>query len=128
MYKHFLFLFYPRLEQKKTFTFKKLTKKYKNIEYDNWSKMYKKLTFEILPFYLLTFFWLGIGLFTFNWISFIIYILILIIITTLIKLLRLVKIDPLPLFWFESLLFIIFSIFVIINSYHLKLNLFNYFF
>lgn len=122
IYKSLLYLSQPKLEQKKIRVLKKLTKKYANLEYDKWNVTYRKLSWEILPYYILLFLWLFIGLYTFNWLIFVMYIVFIILLSILNNVLLKMKITPIFLYWIDSFIFLVLSIFVIINSYHLKID------
>lgn len=67
--------------------------------------------------------WLFIGLFTFNWVAFLVYLILMwVIMAPISKLTRETKIFPvLNVIW--ALVGVFFGLFVILNSYHFKMDL-----
>lgn len=71
--------------------------------------------------------WLFVGLFTFNWLAFLIEIIFNFVIVAPIS--KLIKYNNayIILHWFNSLFGFSFGIFVILNTYHLKIDLYDWF-
>ena len=102
--------------------FMALSKLNKDKKWDEFSEEYKsQLKSKIWLLYVL--FWMLIGLFTFQWQAFLLMIVFNFMIINLIS--KLVKNTFLYtiLHWINSLIGFAFGVFVIINHYHLKLNL-----
>ena len=110
--------------------FKELTNEFKNLEWDDYSEEYKKL-FKNKAFVLIFLFWLFIGLASSQWVLFLVFLLFQFIIIKPIS--DLVKFSFYRYFvtGFNTIVGIIFSLFLILNKYHFKLNLYeiliNYF-
>ena len=110
--------------------FKELTNEFKNLEWDDYSEEYKKL-FKNKAFVLIFLFWLFIGLASSQWVLFLVFLLFQFIIIKPIS--DLVKFSFYRYFvtGFNTVVGIIFSLFLILNKYHFKLNLYeiliNYF-
>ena len=125
---YFLLNLKNELEESKRF--KELTKEFKNLEWNDYSEEYKKL-FKNKAFVLIFLFWLFIGLASSQWVLFLIFLLFQFII--IIPISDLVKFSFYRYFvtGFNTVVGIIFSLFLILNKYHFKLNLYeilkNYF-
>lgn len=125
---YFLLNLKNELEESKRF--KELTKEFKNLEWNDYSEEYKKL-FKKKAFVLIFLFWLFIGLASSQWVLFLIFLLFQFII--IIPISDLVKFSFYRYFvtGFNTVVGIIFSLFLILNKYHFKLNLYeiliNYF-
>ena len=110
--------------------FKELTKEFKNLEWNDYSEEYKKL-FRIKASLQIFVIWLFIGLMSSQWVLFLIFLLFNFII--IIPISYLVKFSFYRYFitGFNTLVGIVFSLFLILNKYHFKLNLYelliNYF-
>lgn len=114
----------------KYYSLKKLVELSKEQEGKKWadySQEYKDNLFEIIFRLLSTFvliFWLLIGLFTFNWVGFLVFIgFQLVIITPLNKLFKSNDSIKIKIHWINSVIGFLFAIFVIINQFHLKIDL-----
>ena len=108
-------------------------KRRKDFKWKGWEKFTEEQKSDVigLLFNFLIFVWLIVGLFTFNWIAFItISIFNILIIAPISKLLQF-SIGYTVIHWINSVIGLAFGIFVIINSYHLKIDLYqlisNYF-
>ena len=125
---YFLLNLKNELEESKRF--KELTKEFKNLEWNDYSEEYKKLS-KNKAFVLIFLFWLFIGLASSQWVLFLIFLLFQFIIIKPIS--DLVKFSFYRYFvtGFNTVVGIIFSLFLILNKYHFKLNLYeiliNYF-
>jgi len=99
-----------------------LSKLNKGKKWDEFSEDYKsELKSKIWLVYIL--FWMLIGLFTFQWQAFLIMIVFnFLIISPLSKIFKYTFIYTV-LHWINSLIGFVFGVFIIINHYHLKLNL-----
>lgn len=105
--------------------FDKHSKLNKGKKWDNYSKEYKdilKSSWSII----ITVFWLFIGIFTVQWFIFLVVLLFnIIIIAPLSKIFR-YSFAYLALHWLNSLLGFAFGLFVIINHYHLHIDVLKY--
>ena len=125
---YFLLNLKNELEEYKRF--KELTNEFKNLEWNDYSEEYKKLCKNKL-FVLIFLFWLFIGLASSQWVLFLIFLLFKFIIISPIT--KIVKFSFYRYFiiGFNTVVGIIFSLFLILNKYHFKLNLYeiliNYF-
>ena len=104
-----------------------LSKKFKDKNWDEYSEEFKNLL-KSKAKDLFIVIWLFIGLFTSQWILFLAYILFSVLI--MFPLMRLTKftMSYTALNWISSLVGFCFGIFIIINHYHLKINLTELFF
>lgn len=122
----FMWLVSPLKRAIKSRRFNHLTKKEKGGDWNNFSEEYKKLLIGQL-YNLPLFLWLFIGLFTFNWFAFLV-----ILVFNIFIVLPLSKIVYKSLYlyttihWLNSLIGFGFGLFVIINSYHLKIDLYQF--
>ena len=106
-------------ESKKYFN---LSKEFKGKTWNEYSKEYKELTKSKI-WLLFLFLWLFIGLFTNQWVAFLSFLLLnFIIVAPLSKITKFSK-SYVYLHWINSVIGFCFGIFVIINHYHLKINL-----
>lgn len=69
--------------------------------------------------------WFITGLLTFNWVAFLILLICGFFIMSPLERLTINTKLFIPIYWFHSLLGFLFALFVIINSYHLKIDLFQ---
>jgi hypothetical protein len=101
------------------------TKKYNSTD----NKMPTKIIISTVGkgcFLLMLVLYIFIGLFTYNWVAFLIYIMITVgIIAPIQKMFN--AINSVFFTWLSSLLGFILGIFVIINQFHLRIDLFEYF-
>jgi hypothetical protein len=120
-----MWVLHPFKQLRKSKNCIKLTKENKGKKFDDFSGEFKEiLFFQVIP-NLIYFFWMFIGLLTFNWVAFILMIIIqFLIIWPLGKLLE-KTIGYVVLHWLNSIIGFSFGIFIILNSYHLKLDLYE---
>ena len=112
----------PIEKSKEARKFLEISKEFKGKKWDEYSDEYKSLLKSYIPF-IWIYIWLFIGLFSFQWIAFLAFLLLnVVVISPLSKLTK-------PYFAYTILHFInslfgfAFGVFVIINHYHLKLDL-----
>jgi len=112
----------PLEKTKDSLAFKELMKLNKGKKWDEFSEDYKsELKSKIWLLYIL--FWMLVGLFTFQWQAFLIMIVFnILIIAPLSKIFKNTFMYTV-LHWINSLIGFAFGVFIIINHYHLKLNL-----
>ena len=105
--------------------FDKLQKENKGKKWDDMSEEYHSALIGKIPMLFLSI-WMISGLFTFNWVAFLIILVFnFLIITPIGKALKFSK-GYTILHWSNSLIGLIWGVFIIINSYHLKIDLLNY--
>ena len=106
--------------------FFKLTAENKGKKWDDYSSEYKsELKFKIGLLYF--FVWFIVGLFTFQWAGFLVVLLFnLLIIAPISKLVKF-SFAYTVLHWLNSIIGLAFAIFTIINHYHLRIDLFQFF-
>jgi hypothetical protein len=106
--------------------FLELSKLNKGKNWDEFSKEYKS-ELKSKVWLILIFIWMFIGLFTFQWAGFLAMLVFnILIISPLSKLTR-YSITYTIIHWFNSLIGFAFGVFVIINHYHLKIDLTQWF-
>lgn len=116
------FLLSPIEKTNQTKRFNELTKEFKGKKSDEYSKEYKKLINTKL-WLLWVLIWLFIGLFTSQWVIFLTWIIFNFgIISPILRLTRYSLIYTV-IVWVNSLMGVLFGLFVIINHYHLKIDL-----
>lgn len=101
------------------------SKKYRNTKFNETPKEYKNDLLNIAVPQFLYLIWLGVGLFTFNWLTF----LFLLVFGFTIGRIQNLKNDIVwysSVVWINTVVYIIGILFSIINSYHLKIDLFEY--
>jgi hypothetical protein len=107
-----------------------LSKEQEGKKWAEYSQEYKDNLFDIIFKVIKAFvfiFWLLIGLFTFNWLPFLAFIgFQLLIITPLNKIFKSNDNIKIKIHWINSVIGFLFSIFVIINQFHLKIDLLEY--
>ena len=112
----------PVEKTKKANKYFELTKVFKGKEWKDFSEEYKSLTKSFI-WYLWGYLWLLIGLFTVQWTRFLIILLFnILIIGPLSKITRF-TISYTILHWVNSLIGFLFGVFIIINHYHLRIDL-----
>jgi amino acid transporter len=117
----------PIRKTKEAEKFSKMSKEFKDKKWDDYSEEYKaelrgKMFLLFVPI------WLFLGLFTFQWVGFLfIWLFNLIIIYPISKLSSFNMVYTI-IHWINSVIGFAFGIFVIINHYHLKIDLTEYFF
>lgn len=116
----------PKWYAVKVKRFDNLKRDTKNLSWDKYSTEYKEIMLFFAIPSVLFIFWLVLGLLTFNWFVFLIYIILhLLIIAPLSRLYKNNIVYPFVL-WVSNLSSFILGVFVIINSYHLKFNVFDW--
>tara|TARA_R110000744_G_scaffold373876_1_gene486289 strand:- start:413 stop:856 length:444 start_codon:yes stop_codon:yes gene_type:complete len=115
----------PKEQIEKTKLFRKLSIENKGKKWDDLSDGYKYIlkskAFVPLSFLL----WMFIGLFSFNWVAFLGIILFNMVFISLISKPFKYNNIYLTINWVNSLIGLLFGMFVIINSYHLKIDLYE---
>jgi hypothetical protein len=119
------FLLKPFAHVQKVKKMKELSDENKTNKWSKYSDEYKDIIFTIAFPNALIFFWSFLGLLTFNWVAFTFLIFFNFIVIVPISKLFNFNLAYTILHWLNSLLTIVIVIFIIINSYHLKLNLFD---
>jgi hypothetical protein len=99
-------------------------KKNKGKKWEDMSNEYKDLVKLLGVKQLIIWFWLLAGMFTFNWVLFIAFIMFNLIVGLIGKPFRFNMIYT-SIHWVNSIIGFAFCIFVIINSYHLKIDLYE---
>lgn len=113
----------PKEKVEKTKKYFNENKKNKGKKWDECSEEYKHLLKTRGVWSFLVTLWLFVGLFTFNWVAFVAFILFnLLIIAPISKLFRF-STAYLVIHWINSVIGVLFGVFILINSYHLKINL-----
>lgn len=104
-----------------------LSKEQKGKKWAEYSQEYKDNIFDVIFKIIKAFvfiFWLLFGLFTFNWFPFLIFIgFQFIIITPLNKIFKSSDSIKIKIHWINSVIGFLFAIFVIINQFHLRIDL-----
>ena len=117
-----LLKYFDNFEMIKANKYFELTKVFKGKEWKDFSEEYKSLTKSFI-WYLWGYLWLLIGLFTVQWTRFLIILLFnILIIGPLSKITRF-TISYTILHWVNSLIGFLFGVFIIINHYHLRIDL-----
>jgi hypothetical protein len=111
----------PIEKTKDTESFMNLTKEFKGKKWDDYSSDYKSQLIAKMP-NLFIILWLMIGLFTSQWILFLLILLFNLGIVAPISKLTKYSIFYTILHWFNSVIGLIFGLFIIINHYHLGIN------
>lgn len=106
--------------------FFELSKLNKGKKWDEFSKEYKsELKSKVWLIWILL--WMFIGLFTFQWAGFLAMLIFNIVIISPLSKLTMYSIAYTVIHWFNSLIGFAFGVFVIINHYHLKIDLTQWF-
>lgn len=105
---------------------RKETKKNKGKKWDDMTDKYKNLLKTRGLASLIFSSWMFAGLLTFNWVAFMIMIMFNFVVIAPISKLTQYNWAYSCLHWINSLLGFVFGIFVIVNSYHLKINLYEW--
>lgn len=118
-----VWLISPKDKVEKSKLLSKLIKEFKNKEWNDYSREYKDLlkTKGVAGFTFLL--WMVIGLFSFNWTLFLIFIVFQFIVIAPLSKLTKYSITYMVIHWINSLIGVGFGCFVIINSYHLKIDI-----
>ena len=105
--------------------FFELTKQFKGKKWSELSKEYKsEIKSKVWLIFVL--FWMFIGLFTSQWVAFLSMILFNILVIAPISKLTRFSITYTIIHWTNSIIGLIFGIFIIINHYHLKIDLYKW--
>jgi hypothetical protein len=104
------------------------SKKNKGKKWDEMTKKYKDLLISKGFFVILFKVWMFLGLLTFNWFIFLFIIIFnFLIIAPISKIIKRFNKAYVTLYLFNSIIGFILGVFVIVNSYHLKINTYEYF-
>lgn len=118
-----IWLFSAKEKAKKTEQWMKMHDKHKGKKWDDYTEEFKDLSKSRLPIVLMNMFWMLFGLITYNWVAFLIFLVFEVaIIGPLSKLTR-YSFAYTVLHWINSLIGFVFGIFVLINAYHLRIDL-----
>lgn len=122
-----IWLLNPQAQVEKLKEFSKETKKNNGKKWDDYTEDYKSLLFtKGIPALTLTF-WMVCGLLTFNWLPFLLKLIWNFTIIAPISTLTEYSLFYTVLHWFNSLVGFAFGVFVIVNSYHLKIDVYEWF-
>lgn len=125
LWKELVFLVQPITETNEIKRFKVLSAEHKDKHWDDYSKEFKSII-KHKSFDIIIVLWFLIGLFSSQWIIFLFLLVFnFIIISPLSKVLR-YSMGYVILHWFNSLIGLIIGVFIIINKYHLHINVFEY--
>lgn len=102
--------------------FMELHKQNKGKKWDDFTDEYKSAIKNKMP-YILIVLWMFVGLLTFQWIAYLVFLLFQIIIIAPLSKLTRYSIAYTIIHWINSLIGFSFGVFVIVNHYHLKLDL-----
>jgi len=119
-------IMYPKSEAKKSEKLHRLLKEHKEKKWDNSTDEFKEILKIRGLMSLLFVIWMFAGLLTFNWVLFLISIVFNIAIVGLLSKALRFSIGYIILHWLNSIIGFTFGVFVIINSYHLKINLYDW--
>lgn len=121
-----LWVLSPQSKIKKSKRLYELTKEHKGKNWDEYPQEYKDIILSKLPdlFFML---WLFAGLLTFNWFSFLLIISINVFVVYPISKLTRFSVAYTALHWVNSVIGLSFGVFVVINSYHLKIDVYELF-
>jgi hypothetical protein len=103
-----------------------LTKLYKGKELSEYPDEYIQLIKTRGCFALLTMVWILSGLFTFNWVAFLAFFLFESVVIQPISKLTRGTAYYVPIHWVNSIIGLLFGIFVFINQFHLKIDLYQW--
>ena len=106
----------------------KLNKDFKGKKSCEWSEEYKDLVYKNIVNFVFVFGWIIMGLFTFQWIIFLFKLAFYFIIIHPISRLTKYSLAYTILHWINSLIGLVLALFIIINAYHLKINVTEIFF
>lgn len=115
----------PREKTKEVQEFKEQHQQYKKIKWERLPEDYKDLLKKQFVS-LVVFLWLVVGLFTFQWAGFLAILLFNLVVIAPISRLTRYSYAYTTLHWFNSVIGLAFVLFVIINAYHLKIDLWPY--
>ena len=115
----------PREEAEKSKKLHDLQKQHKGKKLDEYSKEYTDILWSRGLVSLIFSFWMFAGLLTFNWVAFLALLIFnFVIIAPISKLFR-YSFAYTALHWVNSIIGFAFGLFVIVNSYHLKIDLYQ---
>lgn len=121
-----LWVLYPQSKVKKSKRLYELKNEHKDKNWDEYPQEYKDIILSKLPD-LFFMFWLFVGLLTFNWFSFLLIISINVFIVFPISKITRFSVAYTALHWVNSVIGLAFGVFVVINSYHLKIDVYELF-
>lgn len=122
-----LWILNPKAQVDKSKEFEAESKKNKGKKWDEYTDKYKELLKgEVLVSLLFTL-WMVAGLLTFNWMLFLAKLVFNFVIVAPISKLTKYSIGYTVLHWLNSIVGFAFGVFVVVNSYHLKINVYEWF-
>ena len=104
----------------------RLRKQYKDVKWDSMPEQAKTETIKRL-FNLMVLLWMFLGLFTFNWFAFVVQIILNVAILERVSTFTGYGKTWMIVRWFAALWGVLWGVFIILNSYHLKIDLFEHF-
>ncbi|SOS48992.1 conserved membrane hypothetical protein [Tenacibaculum dicentrarchi] len=116
----------PKEQVEKVKLFSKLSKEHKGEKWDDYSDEYKDLlkTKGVLALSFLL--WMFVGLFSFNWVAFLFIILFNVLFISAVSKPFKYNNIYICIHWINSVIGFVFGLFVILNSYHLKIDLYTW--
>lgn len=117
-----LWLVSPIEKTKDNKRYSELLKEFKGKKWDEFSTEYKSQFYSRL-WHVWVLFWFFIGLFTFQWLAFLGMLIFNILVISPLSRLTRYSIVYTVIHWLNSLIKLVFGLFVIINHYHLKIDL-----
>lgn len=123
LFKELQWILHPKQEVEKTKKKEELNKSMRGLKYDNFTQEQKTHLVSILFLLFFIFGWLFIGLFTFQWQLFLAFFVFQIVAIGPISKILKYSFAYMMLHWLNSILGLAFILFVIINSYHLKIDI-----
>lgn len=121
-----LWIIQPVEETNSARKFVQLQKEFKNKNWDDYPENYKSEIFSRI-WKIWIFIWLFVGLFTFQWIGFLVFLSFKILIIAPISKITQFSFAYTVIHWLNSIIGFAFGVFVIVNHYHLKINLTQFF-
>ena len=118
----FTWMFNPKTFVKDRKKFDEMSKKYKDVKYDDMPEEHQKTIKSKIPHLILIVF-IFVGLFSFNWLAFLAFIVWNFAVIKPIGKITKYSSAYLAVHWVNSLIGAAWGMFVIINSYHLKIDL-----
>lgn len=123
LFKELQWIIAPSQEAEKSKRRELLVKQTKNVKFDLLTSQQKSDYITIIILFIFCFGWLFVGLFTFQWQVFLAFLLLQIIVISPISKLTKYSFFYTALHWLNSIFGLAFILFVIINSYHLKIDI-----
>lgn len=115
----------PKEQAEKSKKFNELMKEHKGKELDEYSKEYQDILWTKGLVSLIFTFWMFGGLLTFNWLAFLALLVFNFVIIAPISKLFKYSLAYTALHWVNSIIGFAFGLYVIVNSYHLKIDLYQ---